>query len=127
MHDNSPLLQAKMSMKILTIEWDSAATKVSPPESSHFSSPLTQYSLFPDVFDEFVILAISLKTLYPYFVDLNFNMVQEDAVSRLEDEEIESIVHDLFNCKYFTGQAEDFITLNVQGNFPVDVSKFYIH
>lgn len=77
--------------------------------------------------DNFVIRVVPLNPLYIYPVGHGYNQVHDGVVLQLEDEELESIMHDMFNSKYFISQEEDVTTVNNQGSFLTTVRQFLIH
>jgi len=72
-----------------------------PPEFFSPSSPLAHYSLYPDMFDNFVTPTTPLNPSNIYLDDHGYNQVCDGVIIQSEDEKFESIIHDLFNCKFF--------------------------
>jgi len=125
MHNDPLFLQAYMNMQNFNFESDSTATDVTFPNSFHLSSPLAHCSLYLDVFDEAATLEVNFNSLYIYLAGFDYNQVQDVEVSQLDDEKIESIVHDLFNCQNFIGREED--DKYVQGIPLTDSSGLFTH
>lgn len=99
------------------VESYSSATASPPLDSFNPSSPLAHYSLKPYLFDKFVALEAPLNYFSPYPTNCGCNKVQHGVLLQSKDEKFESIIHDLFNCKYFISQEEDIPTLNDQRIF----------
>lgn len=71
--------------------------------------------------DKFIILASI------YLVAHGCAQVQDGVILALEDEKIESIIRNLFNCKSFICREGDVTLLSDQGGFPIEVSQYSIY